>query len=168
MGHAICHNYYSCKSSHRQSANEHGCGPINFITKGGCRPDVSHRPSVPTPDLEGGWTGIDIQNCREEDFKNLKGSWGPALCLFAKVAEHYSTSSYCFQHIKIKIPQAPVYPRSRPYSCHLLTPHSTCMILHWSLERLESKDEILTRGKAFQSAWLPIASPDPPQACRKS
>ena len=35
---------------------------------------MSHRPSLPTTDLEGRWMGIDIQNCREEeDYKNLRG-----------------------------------------------------------------------------------------------
>lgn len=51
------------------------CVPINLITKGGCRPHVSHRPSLPTTDLESRWMGIDIQNSREEEeFNNLRGS----------------------------------------------------------------------------------------------
>ena len=139
------------------------CIPINLITKGGCGPHVSHRPSLPTTDLEGRWMGIDIQNCREEEeFKNLRGPWGPTPCLFAKVVELFVSKIQRSRFHKLLCIQVV------PYNCHLLMPLRTCMTLHWSLERLESKHEIQTRGKVFQSVWLPISSPDPPQACRKS
>lgn len=39
--------------------------------------------------------------------------------------------------------------------------HRTHMILYRPLERLESKDKIVTHGIAFQSACLPISNPDP-------
>ena len=104
MDHATCHDAYSCRRSQRQPAKEHSCGPINFITKGGSWPDVSHRPQFANswfrrwmgrnrhPEWQGKW--------EEEDFKALMLSWGPALCLSDKVASHCPTWSYLLPKYK--------------------------------------------------------------------
>lgn len=134
--------------------------------------------SLSTPDLEGGWTGIAIQDCRESargggrrkfsrisNGHQVQGS--ASLPRWPSTKPIYSASSYLLPRLRFN--KLLCIREIVSYNFHFPTSHRTHVILYQErLERLESNGEILAHGIAFQSAWLPVSNSDPLQACRES
>lgn len=113
-----CCHYYHCKSSHRRSANDHGCVTIKLYYKRTLQARFDLRAKVCqllVLKVDGqGLTPTTIGKVlwrKKEDFRNCKWSPGPVSCLSARWFSSIPQQVICFQNITIGIQQGSLYPR---------------------------------------------------------